>query len=118
MQCLLIDQNVPERQRIAMLLNSLGLTCDEQESVSEAQVLESDVVFMDVSCAEAAQDLMQQLQHGRGAALTPKIICYADAPQLDDMAAFILAGATDVLVKPFDRELLRFKLEQAGVLGH
>ena len=118
MQCLLIDQNAPERQRIALLLNSLGLTCDEQERVSETQVSKPDVVFMDVTRAEAAQDLIQQLQHGRGDAVAPKIICYADAPKVDDLAAFILAGATDVLVKPFDRELLRFKLEQAGLLGH
>ncbi|MEO9168785.1 MAG: hypothetical protein ABI230_10315 [Aestuariivirga sp.] len=118
MQCLLIDQNAPERQRIALLLNSLGLTCDEQESVSETQVSKPDVVLMDVTRADATQDLIQQLQHGRGNAVAPKIICYAEAPRVDDMAAFILAGATDVLVKPFDLELLRFKLEQAGLLGH
>ena len=118
MQCLLIDQNAPERQRIALLLNSLGLTCDEMESVNETQVSQPDVIFMDVTCAEAAHDLIQQLQHGRGNAVAPKIICYAEAPKVDDLAAFILAGATDVLVKPFDRELLRFKLEQAGLLAH
>jgi len=30
----------------------------------------------------------------------------------------ILAGAADFLVKPFDSKLMRFKLEQAGVLAH
>jgi CheY-like chemotaxis protein len=117
-QCLLIDHNAPERQRIAGLLESLGLICGDLENANESEVLQSDVIFMDVTQAEAAQDLIVKLQHGRGAALRPKIICYAEAPQVDDMAAFILAGATDVLVKPFDLELLRFKLEQAGLLAH
>jgi two-component system, chemotaxis family, chemotaxis protein CheY len=117
-QCLLIDQNAPERQRIALLLSSLGLTCDELESANETQVSRPDVIFMDVTQADAAHDLIQQLQHGRGDEVAPKIICYADALKVDDLAAFILAGADDVIVKPFDRELLRFKLEQAGLLGH
>ena len=29
----------------------------------------------------------------------------------------ILQGAADVIMKPFDRELLQFKLKQAGILA-
>jgi two-component system, chemotaxis family, chemotaxis protein CheY len=48
----------------------------------------------------------------------PVVILYADAPDFDTMGAAILEGASEFLLKPFDRELLTFKLRQSGVLPH
>lgn len=121
MQVLLIDKNAKERQRIAGLLNSLGLQCDESDSalsaITDMHSTKPEIVFLDSLSVASAPALLQELNLA-GRAAPRKIICYTNAPSVDDISACILAGALDVLVQPFDRDLLRFKLEQSGLLPH
>ena len=121
-QCLLIEQNQVERERISALLQSLGVACDEVEypevAIEDFGVREHGLFLVGVDSAQAAQELMLQMPAQRGGQASPKVIFYAAAPKPDVMAACILAGASDVLVQPFDRETLRFKLQQAGFLPH
>jgi len=119
-QCLLIDKNSSDRLHIAGLLQSLGLVCDQVENPSDdlerAQFAKPQLVFLKASSIPDAQDVLHQLLLSNRTGVAPKVICYAEAPGIDDMDACILAGATDVLVQPFDQALLRFKLVQAGLL--
>ncbi len=122
MQCLLIDKNTSDRLRIAGLLKSLGLECEQLDSatgnIENIHLAKPQFVFLEASSTLAVQDVLHQLLlRGRSGA-APKVICYAEALEMDEMDACILAGATDVLVKPFDSDLLRFKLVQAGLLAH
>ena len=46
----------------------------------------------------------------------PVVFLYADTPDTEMIGQSILQGAADVLMQPFDRDLLQFKLRQAGVI--
>ena len=46
----------------------------------------------------------------------PVVILYAEKPDMEMIGQSILQGAADVIIKPFDSEILHFKLKQAGVI--
>jgi hypothetical protein len=46
----------------------------------------------------------------------PVVFLYAETPDTEMFGQSILEGAADVLMMPLDRDLLRFKLRQAGIL--
>lgn len=118
--CLLIEKNPTERQRLAQILHGLGLTCSErsgpEEGIKYCQDKRPDVVVMEATTAKAAKDFMRLVGYHSNKARKPVIILYADAPDVAVMANSIMDGAADFLRKPFDRDLLQFKLQQAGVL--
>lgn len=122
MQCLLIDKNAEQRLRIAGILNSLGVNCESSNAFTVGFGSRSreqpHLILLEASSADLAQNFLEDLQHAHKFSRTPKIICYANAPPVEEMAACILAGATDYLVQPFDKDLLRFKLRQAGLLQY
>ena len=122
MLCLLIDKNVSERLRIAGLLRSLGLECTVMEALPVGAltygVPQPQLVLFESSSADIAQTYLHHLQLGHRERAAPTVFCYTKEPQIEDMAACILAGAADYLVQPFDKKLLKFKLQQAGVLQH
>jgi two-component system, chemotaxis family, chemotaxis protein CheY len=120
--CLLIEKNPVERQRLSNLLAGLGLSCSEREGAEEGikycHDRRPDVVVMEVHTAKAAKDFMRLVGYQGRSAHKPVVILYADAPDVETMASGIMDGAADFLMKPFDRDLLQFKLQQAGVLPH
>lgn len=119
MRCLLIDNNADQSLRIATLLRSIGLECSPGETPNGATKASSteglELVLLEASSSTKAMRYLQNLRPQNGSVCVPKFICYSDAPAVADMSACILAGATDYLVQPFERELLRFKLLQAGI---
>jgi CheY-like chemotaxis protein len=120
-KCLLIDEDSRERQRLQQLLSGLGLETAYSNGPDEALKFcndnAPDVVMMSADNAGAApRDLVKRLQlcaHGK----PPVVFLYADKPDTDMFGQSILEGAADVLMLPFDRELLQFKLRQAGVIS-
>ena len=122
MLCLLIDKNAPERLRIAGLLRSLGMECTVMEALPEGALAygaqQPQLVLFESSSADIAQNYLHHLQHDHRERATPTVFCYTKKPHIEEMAACILAGAADYLIQPFDQELLKFKLQQAGVLQH
>ncbi len=46
----------------------------------------------------------------------PVVFLYAEHADTELFGQTILEGAADVLMMPFDRDLLQFKLKQAGVI--
>jgi two-component system, chemotaxis family, chemotaxis protein CheY len=120
--CLLIEKNPTERLRLSQIISGLGLSCSEsagaEEGIKYCQDKQPDVVMMAATSAKDAKDFMRLVgYHGRRIG-RPVIILYADQPDMIDMADSIMDGAADFLMKPFDRDLLQFKLQQAGVLPH
>ena len=111
-RCLVIERNAAERLRLCDMLQSLGIECLDGATVEGATV-------PDILLAEArSEDLIQLVRLHHLDPHKTAIFLYADRPDLEGVGASILAGATDFLVRPFDRELLRFKLQQAGVVLH
>jgi two-component system chemotaxis response regulator CheY len=117
---LLIDEDGAERQRLESMLDGLGLDLIKSGQGDEAlQVCNDNSPDLVMLAAGASQtrpkDFVKRLRrpsHGK----SPIVILYADTPDMEMIGQSILQGAADVIMKPFDRELLHFKLQQAGVL--
>ena len=116
--CLLVDQNGSERSRLAKMLGGLGFECSESDGLDDAitfaQVSKPELILVNASEQTPAEDFLRLVKSGGQRQVQPVVIFYADAPKMDAMGASILAGASDYLIQPFDRRLLKFKLQQAG----
>ena len=116
--CLLVDQNGSERSRLAKMLGGLGFECSESDGLDDAitfaQVSKPELILVNASEQTPAEDFLRLVKSGGQRQVQPVVIFYADAPKMDAVGAFILAGASDYLIQPFDRRLLKFKLQQAG----
>jgi two-component system, chemotaxis family, chemotaxis protein CheY len=120
--CLLIEKNAGERHRLSQLLLGLGLNCSEsagaEEGIKYCQSKRPDVVVMEATTAKAAKDFMRLIGYQGRNSGRPVVILYAEKQDVETMANTIMDGVSDFLMKPFDRDLLQFKLQQAGVLPH
>ena len=118
--CLLVDGNLAERQRVLRLLDSLGLDTAQSgapdDAIKYCNDNYPDVVMMAAGMeGSLLSDFVSRLKRGaRGR--RPVVILYAERPDMDMIGKSILQGAADVIMKPFDSEILQFKLRQAGVI--
>jgi two-component system, chemotaxis family, chemotaxis protein CheY len=119
-QCLLIDEDVAERQRLSRLLAALGIDTAETAVAEDALAFCShnapDVVMLAAGApGRMPKDFVKRMRRAKGGK-QPVVIVYADRPDTEMIGRSILEGAADVIMKPFDRDLLQFKLKQAGVI--
>lgn len=117
--CLLIDRNEAERARIAAMLAQAGITCGHSDSAEEGlrycRNNRPDIVVMDASEAPSAKQFLRLVRYPGHGPKRPVVIFYSSRPDLETMGETILEGAADFLMKPFDGELLLFKITQAGI---
>lgn len=115
---LIADSSGPLRRAASYLLESLGFETAGARAASETlamvEGLSPDLVILDARLADGASavEAIRRLPEGRRAC----IFFVADGGPASVRAAMD-AGADDYLIKPFDRELLAFKLAQARARG-
>jgi two-component system, chemotaxis family, chemotaxis protein CheY len=118
--CLLIDKNPTERQRLSKILSGLGLQCEERSGADEGirfcHERKPEVVVMEASGVTATKEFLRLVKYQGRTSRRPVVILYAAQPDILAMGDTIMDGAADFLMMPFDSELLQFKLAQAGVL--
>jgi two-component system chemotaxis response regulator CheY len=118
--CLLIDRNAGERHKLSHLMAELGFDCvalpDASDGIRYCQMHRPDVVVMAASEAADARDFLRFAPGPDARERRPVVIFYSDRPDVETMGEAIREGAADFLLKPFDRDLLRFKLRQSGVV--
>lgn len=118
-RCLLIDEDGKGREYLAQMLTGLGLetalTAGTDDAVRFCNDNSPDVVMLSArSRAAVPRDLVRRLRmSGRGR--PPVVFLYAETPDAEMFGQTILDGAADVLMMPLDRDLLLFKLKQAGL---
>ncbi len=118
-RCLLIDEDGGGRQYLEQMLSGLGLetslTTGTDDVVRFCNDNAPDVVMLSTRARGVApKELVKRLcLSGRGK--PPVVFLYADTPDTEMFGQTILEGAADVLMLPFDRDLLHFKLRQAGI---
>jgi CheY-like chemotaxis protein len=120
--CLLIDKNPGDRQNMLQILSGLGLNCEERagavEGIQFCQERQPDLVFMEASGLSATKEFLRLVKYQNGNAPSPVVILYADKPDMVAMGETIIDGAADFIMMPITRDLLQFKLAQAGVATH
>lgn len=119
-RCLLIDRDNAECRRLGTLLAGLGVETACREKAEDALQYCNDnapeVVMVAAGMADGApRELVRRLQRSTKGR-PPVVFLYAETPDTEMIGQSILEGAADVLMTPFDRELLQFKLRQAGVI--
>lgn len=118
--CLLIDRNAGERHRLSDLMAELGFDCialpDASDGIRYCQNHHPDVVVMSASVADDARDFLRFAPAASRKDGRPVVIFYAETPDVETMGEAIREGAAEFLLKPFDRDLLKFKLRQSGVM--
>ncbi len=117
---LLIEEDGAERQRLESMLGGLGLDligCGRSdEALQVCNDNSPDLVMMAAGATKKRpKDFVKRLRRP-SQGKSPIVILYADTPDMEMIGQSILQGAADVIMKPFDRELLQFKLRQAGVI--
>ncbi len=121
-RCLLVEKNAAERSRIMGFLNGFGFECIAREGADDAirfcQESQPQVVLMEASALPATKEFLRLMSYQGRSSKRPIVILYSESPDLSAMGSSIIQGASDFLVSPFDRDLLHFKLEQAGALPH
>ncbi|MBM3519297.1 MAG: response regulator transcription factor [Alphaproteobacteria bacterium] len=120
-RCLLIDDDNRESRSLQKMLGALGVDTVQAAQAEEALQLCSDetpdmVVLAARGAGRRPKDFVRRLRRtAQGKA--PVVFLFANTPDTDVIGQSILQGAADVLMQPIDRELLRFKLQQAGLIA-
>jgi DNA-binding response OmpR family regulator len=118
--CLLIDENAPERARIAALLAKLNVEAsqlsDVEAGIRYCHENRPDIVLMDASAMPRAKEFLRLVRQQNRATGKPVIILYATAATMTTMGESILSGASEFMLAPFDLDTLRFKLMQYSMV--
>ncbi len=119
---LIADSSAPLRRAAQFLFESLGFEVagarDGAEALSLVEGLSPDLIIVDARLpgfeGAALVGAIRDLPEGRNACIF--FVTENSGPTA--VRAALEAGADDYLIKPFDRELLSFKLAQAKARGH
>jgi two-component system chemotaxis response regulator CheY len=118
---LIADSSAPLRRAAQFLFESLGFEVagarDGMEALDLIQGMAPDLLIVDARLpgfeGTALVEAVRALPEGRQAC----IFFVTENSSPSSVRAALEAGADDYLIKPFDRELLTFKLAQAKARG-
>ncbi len=118
-KCLLIDKDGRGRRNLHQMLSALGLetslTAGADDALQFCNDNSPDVVMLSANTGGVApKELVKRLRFA-AKGKPPVVFLYADTADTEMFGQTILEGAADVLMMPFDRDLLHFKLTQAGI---
>jgi len=115
-RCLVVDESREWRGRAKGYLASHGfyIVQTESEDAAYAHCVSKmpDVVLIGTRCATAF--IRRLRKHSAGA--DPIVIMCPEADDVSSVGDAIWHGATDYLVKPYNREIFDAKLRQTGIL--
>lgn len=120
-RCLLIDDDSSESARLQQLLGGLGVdTAQASKSEDALRYCNDNAPDMVMLAASGSggrpKDFVRKLRRN-SSGKKPVVFLYADTPDTELIGQSILQGAADVLMTPFDRDILQFKLRQAGIIA-
>lgn len=120
-KCLIVDDSRKDRQVAARYLRRFGFQVkhakDGDEGLDMCKQHMPDVILLDHLMPKVdGLEFLKRLKKTRGGGRPVVLFCSAD----NDAAALgnaLWQGAAECLVKPFDADLLDFKLRQVGAFA-
>ena len=118
-QVLVVDDSPVIRKIARRILEGMNFqtaeAADGQQALSACSFLMPDAIIVDWSMPVLdGFDFMKQLRRMPGGD-KPKILFCTSEYDVAQIARAMHAGADDVLMKPFDKELVKAKFEDIGV---
>jgi two-component system, chemotaxis family, chemotaxis protein CheY len=121
-KALIVDDSKTIRVLLCRFLNELGYeTCEAANGLEGLKVMESeqnkiDVVLADWNMPEMnGLDMLKRVRQNPDLA-SLKVIMVTTETELDNVSSALEAGADEYVMKPFTKEIVRTKLELAGIL--
>ena len=119
-RCLLVDDNIDTRREVSRVFGHLGFELAESANANEAldhcRVHGPDVVVVSQRIGETGpRDFVRRVRRANRQK-APVVLVYSDRPNAESIGRMIIDGAAEFLMRPFDQDLLAFKLKQVGLL--
>jgi len=120
MQALVVDDSRVTRKLIRRILTNLGFEVSEAEdggvALDHCNGTKPDLILLDwnMPAVDGLEFLVRLRKLPDGG--VPKVVFCTTENQRERIEAALVAGADEYVMKPFDEEILRTKLEQVGVL--
>lgn len=118
--CLVIDDSRLVRQVSKRIIEDLGFTCQEAEDGKHAydlcQEFMPDLIIVDWNMpVMSGLEFVEKLRSMEGGNL-PKVIFCTTEDNLGHIERALNAGATEYIMKPFNRDMIEAKLVQIGMM--
>lgn len=119
--CLVVDDSRVIRKVAKRILEDFDMTvheaCDGQKALEHCRQQMPDAILLDwnmpvMNGIEFLRALRQE-QDGQ----TPKVVLCTTENDFDHITQALEAGASEYIMKPFDKEILMSKLIEAGVVS-
>jgi two-component system chemotaxis response regulator CheY len=118
--CLVVDDSRMVRKLVRRILEGLDFVVDEAADGEEALVAcrrgMPDAIVLDWHMpVMSGPEFLAELRHEQGGE-GPKVIFCTAENDLEHIAEAMQAGGDEYIMKPFDAEILKGKLEQVGLM--
>lgn len=118
--CLIVDDSGVIRKIVRQIYEELGFACNEAENgriaLEYCRGNSPDVIMLDWNMPEMSGiEFMEAMQAERGPDLPIVFFCTTEG-DMSHIQRALNAGATDYIIKPFDKEMLQTKLLQVGLI--
>lgn len=118
--CLIVDDSAIVRKVIRGHMETMGFTCSEAEDGAQALRCcvapgpKPDLIMLDWNMpVMSGIEFLRALRIIEGGDMPTVIFCTTENT-MAKMCEAVEAGAQDFIMKPFDKDILRSKLEQNG----
>jgi len=118
--CLIVDDSKVVRKLECRIMEELGFSISEAEDGSQAAAFcekqKPDLILLDwhmpVMNGIEFLKILRAMPDGK----TPKVIFCTTESEMNNIMLAISAGADEYVMKPFDADIIKGKLEQVGII--
>jgi two-component system chemotaxis response regulator CheY len=121
-RCLIVDDDREDRRIAAQFMRRFGFEVAVAENGDDALTMcrakMPDFILLDhVMPKVDGLEFLKRLRRTRGGE-RPIVVFCSGRSDSETLSTAIWQGAAECLVKPFDADLLGFKLQQVGAMAH
>lgn len=119
-QCLVVDDSRVIRQVMCRILEGLSFATEAAENAQDALVAcrrnMPDVVLLDGNMPNAGGLVFLRSLRGEEKGAHPAVVLCTTENDVANISEALGAGADEYILKPFDRELIKAKLTEMGLM--